>query len=196
MKFMQNIASLQTLNFMHHLNLRVGVLGGTFDPAHAGHLMISIEALKAYRFDYIIWLVANQNPLKTSNRKNIFARAERALELALHPRIIVSTAEHDLDSYYIYDSLKALIKRFPTVKFSWLMGIDNAVSFRKWYRYSEIPKLCDVVIFDRPVQTRLVNSSAFGLKPKAIVAKTQTNNIIIHRKKLCNISSTQIRTNE
>jgi len=193
---MQNIASLQTLNFMHHSNLRVGVLGGTFDPAHAGHLMISIEALKVYRFDYIIWLVANQNPLKTSNRKNIFARAESALELALHPRIIVSTAEHDLDSYYIYGSLKALIQRFPTVKFSWLMGIDNAVSFRKWYRYSEIPKLCDVVIFDRPVQTRLVNSSAFGLRAKAIVAKTQTNNIIIHRNKLCNISSTQIRANE
>ena len=193
---MQNIASLQTLNFMHHSNLRVGVLGGTFDPAHAGHLMISIEALKAYRFDYIIWLVANQNPLKTSNRKNIFARAESALELALHPRIIVSTAEHDLDSYYIYDSLKALIQRFPTVKFSWLMGIDNAVSFRKWYRYSEIPKLCDIVIFDRPVQTRLVNSSAFGLRAKAIVAKTQTNNIIIHRNKLCNISSTQIRADE
>lgn len=193
---MQNIASLQTLNFMHHSNLRVGVLGGTFDPAHAGHLMISIEALKVYRFDYIIWLVANQNPLKTSNRKNIFARAESALELALHPRIIVSTAEHDLDSYYIYDSLKALIQRFPTVKFSWLMGIDNAVSFRKWYRYSEIPKLCDIVIFDRPVQTRLVNSSAFGLRAKAIVAKTQTNNIIIHRNKLCNISSTQIRADE
>lgn len=196
MRFMQNIASLQTLNFMHHSKSRVGVLGGTFDPAHAGHLMISIEALKVYRFDYIIWLVANQNPLKTSNRKNIFARAESALELALHQRIIVSTAEHDLNSYYIYDSLKALIQRFPTVKFSWLMGIDNAVSFRKWHRYSEIPKLCDIVIFDRPVQTRLVNSSAFGLRAKAIVAKTQANNIIIYRNKLCNISSTQIRAYE
>ena len=196
MKFMQNIANLQALNFMHHSNLRVGVLGGTFDPAHAGHLMISTEALKAYRFDYVIWLVANQNPLKISNKKNIFARAESALELALHPRIIVSTAEYDLGSCYIYDSLKALIQRFPTVEFSWLMGIDSAVSFRQWYRYREIPKLCDIIIFDRPVRARLVNSSVFGLKSKAIVAKTQTNNIIIHRKKLCNVSSTQIRANE
>ncbi len=196
MKFMQNIANLQALNFMHHLNLRIGVLGGTFDPAHAGHLMISIEALRAYRFDYVIWLVANQNPLKILNKKNIFARAESALEFALHPRIIVSTAEYDLGSCYIYDSLKALIQRFPTVEFSWLMGIDSAVSFRQWYRYREIPKLCDIIIFDRPVQTRLVNSSAFGLKSKATVAKTQTNNIIIHRKKLYNISSTQIRAND
>ena len=193
---MQNIANLQALNFMHHLNLRIGVLGGTFDPAHAGHLMISIEALRAYRFDYVIWLVANQNPLKILNKKNIFARAESALEFALHPRIIVSTAEYDLGSCYIYDSLKALIQRFPTVEFSWLMGIDSAVSFRQWYRYREIPKLCDIIIFDRPVQTRLVNSSAFGLKSKATVAKTQTNNIIIHRKKLYNISSTQIRAND
>ena len=196
MQFTQNIMNLQALNFLHNLNLRIGVLGGTFNPAHEGHLMISKEALKFYKFDYIIWLVANQNPLKNANSKNIFSRARGALEIVDHPRIIISTAEYDLRERYIYDSLKALIKRFPTIEFSWLMGIDNTASFRKWYRYKDIPKLCNIIIFDRPVSTRLVNSAPFLLKSKGILAKTQANNIVVHRKSLCTVSSTRIRANE
>lgn len=196
MKFTQNIKNLQALNFMQHANLKVGVLGGTFDPAHLGHLMISLQAIKTYRFDYIIWLVAKHNPLKAESKNDIFRRAERAQSVATHPRIIVSTAEYDLGYCYIYDSLKALIKRFPKVKFSWLMGIDNAASFQKWYRYKEIPKLCDIIIFDRPCPTRLVNTNSFSLKPEACVDKNQTNNIIINRNSLCAISSTEIRAHE
>lgn len=196
MQSTQNIMNLQALSFLRNLNLRIGVLGGTFNPAHAGHLMISIEALKFYKFDYIIWLVANQNPLKHTNNKNIFSRARGALEIVNHPRILISTAEYNLKTFYIHDSLKALIQHFPTIEFSWLMGIDNASGFRKWYRYKDIPKLCDIIIFDRPVSTRLVNSAPFLLKSKGILAKTQTNNIIVHRNSLCTVSSTQIRANE
>lgn len=196
MEFTQKIANIQALNFMRHTNLRIGVLGGTFNPAHQGHLAISIEALKFYKFDYIIWLVANQNPLKPTNKKNIFARAQQAVKFACHPRIIVSTAEYDMGSCHSYDSLSSLIKRFPTVEFSWLMGIDNAAHFQQWHRYQEIPQLCNIIIFDRPVSTRLVNCSAFALKPNGSLAKTQTNHIIIHRKNLCAVSSTQIRANE
>tara|TARA_B110000503_G_C7154317_1_gene416609 strand:- start:728 stop:1318 length:591 start_codon:yes stop_codon:yes gene_type:complete len=196
MQLTQNIMNLQALGFLRNLNLRIGVLGGTFNPAHSGHLMISMEALKFYKFDYVIWLVANQNPLKRTNSKNIFSRARESLEIVNHPRIIVSTAEYDLGSFYIYDSLKALIERFPTIEFSWLMGIDNAASFRKWYRYKDIPKLCDIIIFDRPVYARLVNINSFICKPKGVLAKTQTKNIILHRNSLCAVSSTQIRANE
>lgn len=193
MKFTRNIANLQALNFMRHANLRIGVLGGTFDPAHLGHLMISKEALKTYNFDYIIWLVANQNPLKKQSKHTIFSRAKNALLVSNHPKIIVSTAEYDLGCYYIYNSLYQLTKRFGNIKFTWLMGIDNAKNFRKWHRYSDIINLCDIIIFDRLVSNRLVNISDFGLKAKGSLAKTQTNNIIINRKSLCNISSTQIR---
>lgn len=189
----KKVNNLQELCFMRHYPLRIGILGGTFNPAHHGHLMISIQAMKLYKFDYIIWLVANQNPLKSRNTQDIFTRAEKALEIASHPRIIVSTAEHDLGCYYIYDSLRELSKRFYKVKFSWLMGIDNLISFRKWYRYREISKLCDIIIFDRLVPARLVNPTFFGLKTKANVDKTQTGNIIVDRRNLCNISSTQIR---
>ncbi len=192
MQFTKNIYNLQALNFMRSTNLRVGILGGTFDPAHAGHRMISLQALNYYKFDYVIWLVANQNPLKKKSR-DIFDRANNAVKVANHPRIIVSSAEYDLECFYIYDSLKALIDKFPAVNFSWLMGIDSAATFSKWHRYEEIKNLCDIIIFDRPTPTRLVNNRDFGLKSKATLDKTQTNSIMVHRKGLCDISSTQIR---
>jgi nicotinate-nucleotide adenylyltransferase len=92
MKFKHKTANLQALNFMQGLPLRVGVLGGTFDPAHAGHLIISEQALNFYHFDFVIWLVANQNPTKPPMQRDIFIRAENALKVATHPKIIVSTA--------------------------------------------------------------------------------------------------------
>lgn len=197
MKLTQNILNLQALSFMRHSKLKVGVLGGSFDPAHAGHFLISVEALRFYKLDYVIWLVANQNPLKDPSDKDIFSRANQCLELARnHPQIIVSTAENDLGCFYIYDSLKALTTRFPNIEFSWLMGVDNLTNFRKWYRYQEIQKLCDIIVFDRPVPARLVNRAPLAFNYEGNLAKTQTNNIIIHRRELSSLSSTQIRANE
>ena len=193
MKFKHKIANLQALNFMHGLPLRVGVLGGTFDPAHAGHLIISEQALNFYHFDFVIWLVANQNPTKPPMQRDIFIRAENALKVATHPKIIVSTAEYDLNSFYSYDAILLLLQRYKTVKFTWLMGMDLANSFRKWYRREDLMKLCDILIFDRPCNTRLINAATIGLKPKANLAKTENNNIIVHRGKLCDLSSTQLR---
>ena len=193
MKFKHKIANLQALNFMHGLPLRVGVLGGTFDPAHEGHLIISEQALNFYHFDFVIWLVANQNPTKPPMQRDIFIRAENALKVATHPKIIVSTAEYDLNSFYSYDAILLLLRRYKTVKFTWLMGMDLANSFRKWYRREDLMKLCDILIFDRPCNTRLINAATIGLKPKANLAKTENNNIMVHRGKLCDLSSTQLR---
>ena len=193
MKFKHKIANLQALNFMHGLPLRVGVLGGTFDPAHVGHLIISEQALNFYHFDFVIWLVANQNPTKPPMQRDIFIRAQNALKVATHPKIIVSTAEYDLNSFYSYDAILLLLQRYKTVKFTWLRGMDLANSFRKWYRRADLIKLCDILIFDRPCNTRLINTATIGLKPKANLAKTENNNIIVHRGKLCDLSSTQLR---
>ena len=193
MKFKHKIANLQALNFMHGLPLRVGVLGGTFDPAHEGHLIISEQALNFYHFDFVIWLVANQNPTKPPMQRNIFIRAQNALKVAMHPKIIVSTAEYDLNSFYSYEAILLLLQRYKTVKFTWLLGMDLANSFRKWYRREDLIKLCDILIFDRPCNTRLINAATIGLKPKANLAKTENNNIMVHRGKLCDLSSTQLR---
>lgn len=193
MKSKHKVANLQALNFMHGQTMKVGVLGGTFDPAHAGHLLISKQALNFYHFDFVIWLVASQNPTKPPMQRDIFTRAKNALKIATDPKIIVSTAEYDLNSFYSYDSMRRLVERYKAVKFTWLMGIDNANSFRKWYRSSNLTELCDILIFDRPCNTRLVNADTIGLKPKANLAKPENNNIMIHRAKLCDLSSTQLR---
>ncbi|GAB4166984.1 MAG: nicotinate-nucleotide adenylyltransferase [Rickettsiaceae bacterium] len=193
MKFRHNIANLQALNFLHNITGNVGILGGTFDPAHFGHLLISLQALKFYKFDYIIWLVANQNPTKPKMKRSIFTRAQEALAIATHPKIIISTAEYDLRCNYSYDSLKELVKRFPSIKFTWIMGIDNAASFRKWHRSNDIKNLCNILVFDRPCKARMINMATLGLNSKASLAKTETNNIIIHRGRLCGLSSTLIK---
>lgn len=193
MKFKQKVYSLQELNFLNNKKVRVGVLGGTFDPAHAGHLMISKRALNFYKFDYVIWLVASQNPLKKRNIRDIFERANESLSIVDDERILVSTAEYDFGTQYTYDSMSYLIKKFPNAEFTWMMGIDNVVNFPKWYKSNEIIKLCNIIIFDRPCSTRDVNPEDFGLKPIASLDKTEVKNIIIDRNDLYDISSTQIR---
>ena len=193
MKSTQKIYNLQDLSFLNESKIKVGVLGGTFDPAHSGHLMISKRALDFYNFDYVIWLVASQNPLKAKNSKSIFERAELAVREAADDRIIISTAEHDLATQYMYDSMSGLIKKFPNIEFTWMMGIDNVANFSKWHRSDEILKLCDIIIFDRPCSARFINLEDFGLKTQANLDNTEVKNIIIDKNDLYDISSTQIR---
>lgn len=178
---------------MRFSKLKVGLLGGSFNPAHDGHLAISLLAINKYQFDYVIWLVANQNPLKQDYKYDIFTRCADALSIANHPKIIVSSAEYDLGVYYAYDSLKALINRFSEVSFTWLMGIDNLGNFHQWYQYQNIPALCPIIIFDRPVSNRLVNNSRFLLKLNPIVDKTMIMPIITDRSLMDYSSSTAIR---
>ncbi len=195
------IFNLQKLNFLQNASLKIGVLGGSFDPSHIGHLAISSQAIKYYKFDYIIWLVANQNPHKTKYINHIYLRAKNALAIAIHPKIIISTLERDLNCYYSYDSLSYLVKKFTKVKFTWLMGIDCVNNFRKWHRSEEIQNLCDIIIFDRPGQFRLLNIETLGLNTskninKAKLAKIESPHIIIHRGVLCDLSSTILRNNK
>lgn len=193
MKSKQKVYSLQELNFLNKDKLKIGVLGGTFNPAHAGHLMISKRALNFHKFDYVIWLVANQNPLKPKNEKSIFARADQALNIVNDTRILISTAEHDYGTKYMYDSMSCLIKHFPNIEFTWMMGMDNVMDFPKWHRSSEIPTLCNIIIFDRPCSTRGINPADFGLKSTAGLDNTGVKNIMIDTNELYDISSTQIR---
>ncbi|RTK92163.1 MAG: nicotinic acid mononucleotide adenylyltransferase [Rickettsiales bacterium] len=189
----QKILNLQGLNFLQNSSLKVGILGGSFNPSHAGHLSISLQALKFYQFDYIIWLVSNQNPIKSAYIDDIFLRSKKACSIAIHPKIIISTAEHDLNCYYSYDSLNYLVKKFSKINFTWILGMDYIASFHKWHRSKEIQELCDIIFFDRPCPLRLVNLNAIGLNNNAKLAKTKSNNIIIHRRILCDVSSSTIR---
>ena len=131
--------------------LRIGLLGGSFNPAHEGHLYVGEVARKRLGLDYVWWLVAPQNPLKPEAGMAPFKErlaAARALA-GRRPRLIVSDIECVLGSRYTIDTLKALTRRFPEVRFVWLMGSDNLEQFHRWRRWEEIVRLVPVVVVER-----------------------------------------------
>ncbi len=130
---------------------RVGLLGGSFNPAHAGHRHISVEAMKRLGLDAVWWLVSPQNPLKSADGMAPFAeRIESARQAARHPRIVVTGIEADLGTRYTADTLTALTARFPRTEFVWLMGADNMVQIRHWQHWTKIFETVPVAVYDRP----------------------------------------------
>jgi nicotinate-nucleotide adenylyltransferase len=128
-------------------------LGGSFNPAHGGHLHLSRLALGGLALDEVWWLVSPQNPLKPITGMAPFAdRLEQARRLAAgHRRILVSDLENRLGgSTYTADTLRVLRNRFPRLRFVWLMGADNLVQLRRWERWSEIFRTVPIAVFDRP----------------------------------------------
>ena len=130
---------------------RIGLLGGSFNPAHAGHRAISTTALRRLRLDAVWWLVAPQNPLKAkTGTAPLRDRVAAAEAVARHPRIVVSGLEETLGTVYTADTLAALTRRFPRVRFVWLMGADNLSQISRWRRWPEIFATVVVAVFDRP----------------------------------------------
>ena len=132
---------------------RVGLLGGSFNPAHRGHLHLSLSALRHLDLDEAWWMVSPQNPLKPVAGMAPFAgRLDHAREVAAgHKRIHVTDIEDRLGgSYYTADTLKRLTRRFPYLRFVWLMGGDNLVQLPRWARWAEIFETVPIAVFDRP----------------------------------------------
>lgn len=129
---------------------RIGLLGGSFNPAHAGHRHISMVALHRLGLDEVWWLVSPQNPLKpTTNMAPLGDRLRRAAEIAGHPRIRVTDAETRLRTRYTADTLPALVRRHPDCAFVWLMGADNLVQLPAWRRWDTIMQCVPVAVFPR-----------------------------------------------
>jgi nicotinate-nucleotide adenylyltransferase len=130
--------------------LRVGLLGGSFNPAHGGHRRISLEALKRLELDQVWWLVAPQNPLKPKHDTAPLAkRMERAEAVAAHPRIRVTDLEARLGTRYTVDTVARIRERFSDVRFVWLMGADNLATLHRWRRWRQLVHLVPIAIFDR-----------------------------------------------
>jgi nicotinate-nucleotide adenylyltransferase len=137
-------------------------LGGSFNPAHGGHLHLSLLALKHLDLDEVWWLVSLQNPLKPRIGMSPFAvRLEQARRVAgPHPRIVVTDLESRLGaSRYTADTLKAIRCRFPRLQFIWLMGADNLAQLRHWQRWTEIFRTVPIAVFDRPSHSQKALSS-------------------------------------
>lgn len=131
---------------------RIGLLGGSFDPAHAGHVEISLAALKRLRLDRVWWIVTPGNPLKS--RTDMAPHAERmtrARALVSDPRIAITGFEADLGSPpYTAGTLAFLVRRFPAARFVWIMGADNLAQLHRWKDWRSIARAMPFAAADRP----------------------------------------------
>ena len=126
------------------------MLGGSFNPAHDGHLHISLAALKSLRLDQVWWLVSPQNPLKPKKgMRSQDRRLSDARNIVRHPRIRVTGMETLWGTRFTADTLKQLRRRFPRTSFVWLMGADNLKQIAKWDRWLSIFRTVPVAVFDR-----------------------------------------------
>lgn len=128
----------------------VGLLGGSFDPPHAGHLHISREALKRFNLDQLWWLVSPGNPLKTHGPAPIKRRLQAARAMVDHPRIAVSDFEAQAGTRYTAQTIEALQNAAPKLNFVWLMGADNLAQFHLWQDWQQIMNHVPVGIMARP----------------------------------------------
>jgi len=142
--------------------MRVGLLGGSFDPPHAGHVHVSKWALRAFGLDRVWWLVSPGNPLKVDAPADMARRMAAARAIMRHPRVEVTDIEARLGTRLTVETLAALRARRPGVRFVWLMGADNLRGFHRWDRWEEIMGSVPVGVLARPGE-----QIAAGLSPAA-----------------------------
>jgi nicotinate-nucleotide adenylyltransferase len=131
--------------------MRVGLFGGSFDPAHEGHAHVAETALVRLGLDRLIWLVSPQNPLKRGRAPgDLDRRMAAARAVARGPRMIVSDLEARIGTRYTVDTLRVLQARFPGVRFVWVMGSDSLASFHRWRGWVEILERVPVAVVVRP----------------------------------------------
>ncbi|WP_134681326.1 nicotinate-nucleotide adenylyltransferase [Paracoccus ravus] len=130
--------------------MRIGLLGGSFDPAHPGHLHITQEALQRFRLDRVWWLFSPGNPLKPNGPAPLDQRLAAARDLIGDPRILVTDLESRLGTRLTADTILALRSRYPGVRFVWLMGADNLRQFDRWDRWQSIAAQVPIGVIARP----------------------------------------------
>ena len=131
--------------------MRVGLFGGSFNPAHEGHAHVAETARRRLRLDRVIWLVSPQNPLKSRHETaDLAERMAGARRLARGPGMIVTDLETRLGSAYTIDTVRALQARFPGVKFVWIMGADSLAGFHRWRGWTQIMREVPVAVVSRP----------------------------------------------
>jgi nicotinate-nucleotide adenylyltransferase len=143
---------------------RIGLLGGSFNPAHAGHRHISLAAMAALGLDEIWWLVSPGNPLKPQKgMAPLPARLASARRAAEGARIRVTAIERQLGTIYTADTLALLVRRYPKRSFIWLMGADNLAQFHRWRDWRRIAALVPIAIATRPgYDARALKAPAWG----------------------------------
>ena len=165
---------------------KVGILGGTFDPAHIGHLAISKEAMKKFNLQYVTWAITKKNPFKNESENDLKKRITKCKKIIKKNKsIIVKYYEDLIKSNKTIDLIKYLSKN-KKMKLFFLMGADNLINFHKWYKWKQITQKCNIIVFDR-----------YGYKKKSLNSKTFKK---LNKKQITfvefdkvNISSSQLR---
>jgi len=130
---------------------RIGLFGGSFNPAHRGHFMVALYALKTLRLDWVWWLVSPQNPLKDPGETGEYAgRLAYARRIARHPRFVVSDVENQFSSRNTAQTLDRLAPALRRGRFVWIMGADSFADLHRWHDWLEIPATLPLAILARP----------------------------------------------
>ena len=166
---------------------KIGILGGTFDPAHKGHIKISKIAKKKFNLNTIIWAITTQNPYKKKSLTSMNKRLICAKKINKNNKFIeVKNFENKIKSNRTIDLLRFLKVKNPNSKLYFIMGADNLIKFHKWKNFKNIIKLCRIIVFDRQ-----------GYKEKALKSftyrKYKKENIEFIKFKKVNISSSKLR---
>ncbi len=170
--------------------MKIGLLGGSFNPPHLGHIHISLEAKKSLGLKKIWWVPAKQNPLKEviSHKSLVVSRIRLCEEITKnYPQILVKDFEKDIPSIYTIDLLKKIIKEYPKHQFFWIIGADNILQFHKWKNWREIIRLVPLVVCDRE------DYFYKALKSKAFLYAQKMGRIEFLKIKKSPESSTRIR---
>tara|TARA_Y100000741_G_scaffold253634_1_gene195263 strand:- start:3 stop:524 length:522 start_codon:yes stop_codon:yes gene_type:complete len=165
---------------------KIGILGGSFDPAHKGHLAISKEATKRFKLKKIIWAITKKNPFKKKSNLNLLTRIENCKKIIKKVNFIeVKFLENKIKSNKTINLINYFTKN-KNNEIYFIMGADNLINFHKWHKWKTISEKCNIVVFDR-----------HGYKKKSINSKTYKS---LNREKLkfinfnkVNISSSQLR---
>ena len=164
----------------------IGLLGGSFDPPHKGHLYISSEAKKILKLDEIWWLVTPQNPLKINKPTSYSERLRNCKSIIRNQPIKVKEIEKKINSKYSYQTIKYINEHYKNLNFFWLMGADNLINFHKWQKWKTISEKCNIIVFDRQgYKKKSLNSTTFKRLNGKSLKFIEFNKV--------NISSSQIR---
>ena len=166
---------------------KIGILGGTFDPPHTGHLYISKIALKKLKLDSLIWIITKQNPLKQKPYLSTKTRMKLSKNITKsQKKIFVKCLDDKIKSRNTFDLLNYLKKKNKKIKLFFLIGADNLINFHKWNKWKKIPELAKIVVFAR------ANCSTKALNSIASKKLKKSDWMYINYKKM-NISSSLIR---
>lgn len=150
----QSTSLLMPLLPPHGRRQRIGIFGGSFNPPHAAHRLVSLTALRRLKLDAVWWIVTPGNPLKDKrDLPSTEVRIAAARRIASHPKIHVIAIEEHLRSFYTYELLAYLKQRSSMARFVWIMGMDNLEGFHRWARWQEIAATFPIAVIDRPGST-------------------------------------------